>query len=126
MRIPIEITDQMRFQLECRGVTLDSVFVQVETDRATVLIYSVDLARRRLQPTSPVLKFSRKQFAIPRADRLHLATPSYYRGYDGKGVGIRDDMEARYQEDMQSFLTKYGNYGPRVCCIGVRAGDLRS
>ena len=45
------------------------------------------------------------RFPVPL--HLHLATPSYYREYEGDGVGIRDEMEARYQEGVRSFLTRY-------------------
>ena len=98
----------MRRALGCDGITLETVFVEAEASRATVFVYRVDPAQKLVRPTLPVLKFSESRYAIPRAERLHLATPSYYRKYDGDGVGIRDEQESRYQEDARSFLTKYG------------------
>ena len=43
--------------------------------------------------------------------------PSYYRGYEGNGVGIRDEMEARYRGDVRSFLIKYGTLEARSTAL---------
>ena len=107
MRVPIKITDDMQRQLGCVGVTLEAVFVESRESRATVFVFYVDPARSLLKNPSPVVKYSERRFAIPRAKCLKLATPSYYRSYEGDASGIRDEMEARYQEDIRSFLTKY-------------------
>ena len=87
MRIPIAITDDMRRTLGCEGITLETVFVEGEASRATVFVYRVDPAQKLVQSTVSVLKFSEKLYAIPRAARLHLATPSYYREYEGRWCG---------------------------------------
>ena len=108
MRIPIAITGCMRRVLGCEGTTLETVFVEGEASRATVFVFSVDPTRKLVQPTVSVLKFSEKQYAIPRVALLHLATPSYFREHQGDGVGIRDEQEARYHEDVRSFLTRHG------------------
>ena len=96
MRIPIAITDDMQSRLGCEGVRLESAFVEDQASRSTVFVFHVDPARSWTRTASPVIKFSEEQYAIPRAEHLHLATPRYYRKYEGDGVGIRDEMEATY------------------------------
>ena len=108
MRVPIEITDDMQRQLGCEGVTLESAFVESRASRATVFVFHVDPARSLVKTAFPVVKYSERRFAIPRAECLKLATPRYYRNYEGDARGIRDEMEARYREDVRSFLTRYG------------------
>ena len=108
MRKPVAITDDMQRRFECEGVRFKSAFVEDQVSRATVNVFHVDPARSWMKTASPVLKIAGKKHAIPRAERLHLATPTYYREYEGNGVGIRDEQEARYQEDIRSFLTKSG------------------
>ena len=49
------------------AVTLESTFVKTETPQTTVFVYCVGPARKLVQPTLPVLKFSEKRYAIPRA-----------------------------------------------------------
>ena len=104
-----KITNDMRRLLQCKGVTLEAVFVEAEAPRVTVLVFHVDPARSLVKTGSEVVKFSQRRFAIPNAECLKLATPQCYRKYEGSAGGIRDEMEARYREDIRSFLTKYGD-----------------
>ena len=39
---------------------------------------------------------------------MKLASPDHYRTYEGCGSGIPDEMEAKYQEGIRSFFTRYG------------------
>lgn len=107
MRIPIEITDDMQNLLGCDGVTLESAFVEPEASPATVFGFQVHPARRLLKTTFPVVKYSERRYAIPRARYLKLATPRHYRNYEGDARGVRDGMEAKFKEDVRSFLTRY-------------------
>ena len=111
--MPITIINDMRRLLDCRGVTLESVFVEAQEPRDTVLVYHVDPGRSSVKTVSPVVKFSEKRFAIPRAEHLKLSTPSYYREYEEDTEGIRDDLEAKYRGDVRSFLSKYGTLDAR-------------
>ena len=96
----------MKFQLEFKGITLESGFVDTQVSQATVIIFHVDLAQSFIRTKTPVVKYSRREYAIPRAKCLKLATPTYYRNYEGNATGVRDEMEGRYQEDVRSYLGK--------------------
>ena len=122
MRIPIAITDDMQSRLGCEGVRLESAFVEDQASRSTVFVFHVDPARSWTRTASPVIKFSEEQYAIPRAEHLHLATPRYYRKYEGDGVGIRDEMEATYQEDVRSFLSRYKTMD--AATVGLVSGHV--
>ena len=108
MRVPIEVTDDLQRQLGCEGIKLESVFVESEAPRHTVVIFRVD-PTRSWTTAGPVVKFSKRRFAIPRAEYLKLATPEWYRHYEGNAGGVHDEMEAMYREDVRSFLTRYGS-----------------
>lgn len=108
MRIPIKVTDDLQRHLGCDGITLESVFIEQKPSLTTILVYYVDLAQNLINASSPVVKFSKSEFAIPRAEFLKLATPDHYRTYEGCGSGIPDEMEAKYPEGIRSFFTRYG------------------
>ena len=118
------ITNDMRRLLECKGVTLEAVFVEAEAPRVTVLVFHVDPARSLVKTGSEVGKFSQRRFAIPNAECLKLATPQCYRKYEGSAGGISDEMEARYREDIRSFLTEYGTLDARNVALVAYLPEL--
>ena len=123
MRLPVAPTGDGRGVLTQNGVTLEAAFSGTDAPRATVLIYRMNPARFLFEPKpAVVVKFSEDRHAILRAACLKLATPRYYREFEGDGDGIRDEMEARYHEDMRSFLAKGGAVEPgRVPSVGGHA-----
>lgn len=108
MRNPIEITD--KHELESKGLTLESSFIESDPTKAPVLVYRVDLTGSRLKALSPVVKFSMREHAIPNPEAtcIQLATARYYREYEESegDKGIRDEQEARYERrtNMKTFL----------------------
>ena len=102
----------MRQLMECQGVELEAAFVEEQTSRATVLVYHVNPARTLSRNLRPVVKFSEKQFAIPRANYLKLASPRYYRRYEGGADGVGDEMEAQYRADVRPLLTGKSTLDP--------------
>ena len=79
MRIPIKVTDDLQRHLGCDGITLESVFIEQKPSRTTVLVCNVDLAQNLINASSPVVKFSKSEFATLKADFMKLATPEHYR-----------------------------------------------
>ena len=106
MRNTVPITAKQRRKLECPGLDLESAFVDDGSPETLVMVYRIDPLRPTRVTTKSIVKFSASEFAIPNAERLQLGTHRYYREYDGAGSGIRDDMEARFQEDMTDTLLK--------------------
>ena len=69
-----------------------------------------------------VVKFSKRQHAIPHSRDLQLATPRFYRNYPGEGLGIRDEKEASYVKrmDLKGFFDKYS---PELSRLGMAPGQ---
>lgn len=90
-----------KHKLESKGRTLESSFIESDPPKALVLVYRVDLTGSRLKALSPVVKFSKREHAIPNpeATRIQLATPRCYRKHEeSEGhKGIRDEKEAQYE-----------------------------
>ena len=112
MRTPFTITEDIRKELACRGLALETVFVDDGSPDTLVMVFQVE----PLPGTSPanlaVVKFSKSEFAIPVAEEIQLGTLRYYREYEGDGEGIRDEMEGRFQEDIsQTVLRRMGLSG---------------
>ena len=106
MRTPIPITDDLRESLEWEGVTLEAAFTETDEPRATVFVCRVDMPPTSLVATpTPVVKFSRREHAIPYAEYLKLATPQHYRENYENVDGIHDEREATYLKDMGEFVT---------------------
>ena len=109
MRNPIEITD--KHKLESR-LTLESSFIESDPTKTLVVVYRVDLTGSRLKTLSPVVKFSKREHAIPNPEAtcIQLATPRYYRKYEESegNKGIRDEEEAQYviRTALKTFLDK--------------------
>ena len=117
MRNSIEMTD--KYKLESKGLTLESSFIESDPTKALVLVYRVDLTGSHLKAPQPVVKFSKREHAIPnpKAKGIQLATPRYYREYEeseGK-KGIRDEEEAQYviRMDIKTFFDKRKTAVPR-------------
>ena len=110
MRSTIEFTD--KHQLESKGRTLEAAFIESNSTKALVLVYRVDLTGSQLKAPPPVVKFSKREHAIPNPEAIciQLATPEHYRKTeDNEGnTGIRDEKEAQYvkQMDLETFLDK--------------------
>ncbi len=108
MGVPIKIPDDLQLKWGCREITLESSTMNGRASRAHILVHRVNLASSLFLAKSQITKYSLKEFAIPRAKCLRLATPEYYRNYEGDACGIRDEMEGRYQEDIRTYLTRSG------------------
>ncbi len=106
MRVPIQVTGNLQHHLGCDRIQVESAFVESQLPQVAVIVFYVNLSRGWVSTVPEVVKFSRRQFAIPRAKNLKLATPEYYRTYEGNAVGVRDEMEASYREDVRSWLTQ--------------------
>ena len=114
-RLLLEVSGDDRGVLACAGITLESAFTEIGAPRAIILVYRLDPSRSVLEARpADVVKFSEGRHAIPFAESLKLATPQYYREFEGSGDGIRDEMEARYQEDLRSVFAKTGVLTPSV------------
>lgn len=61
-----------------------------------------------LAPAPQLIKFSREKHAPHHAAELQLATPQYYRTYEGQGADTRDELEAQYRENRPDALTDEG------------------
>ena len=94
MRIPIKVTDDLQRQLGCDGFALEPVFIEQDPSLTAVLVYYVDLAQNLINASSPVVKFSKGAFAIPRVEFLKLATPEYYCTYEGLVVASQTSWKA--------------------------------
>ncbi len=106
--MPIEITEEMQHMLGCRGISLESGFVETKEPRTTVFVYKTDVAPDLVPQTgSTIVKFSEKQHAIPRAKYLKLSTPKYYREIENDSASIGDELEATHEEDVRSFLGEH-------------------
>ena len=106
MRTPVTITDDMRKELECRGLELETVFVDDGSQDTLVMVFRVEPLPGTSPATPAVVKFSKSEFAIPVAEEIQLGTLRYYREYEGEGEGIRDEMEGRFQEDISPTLLR--------------------
>ncbi|MCY4617790.1 MAG: hypothetical protein OXD50_04440 [Chloroflexi bacterium] len=115
MRQPIEFSGDDSGTLGCEGLSLESAFVEGDAQRATVLVHRVDLSRSQASRQPPALvKFSEDRYAIPRSETLKLATPQYYRDFEGESGGIRDEREAQYREDILSAFAKTNTLSPSI------------
>ena len=114
MRITFTIAAKECHELECPGLALESAFVDDASPATLVMVFRVDPLRQTRGTPQSIFKFSPSEFAIPYAEHLQLGTHRYYREYDGPDSGIRDDMEARFEEDMTDTLLKgMGLFGQR-------------
>ena len=112
MRTTFTITDDIRKELECRGLALETVFVDDGSPDTLVMVFRVEPLPGASPANPAVVKFSESKFAIPIAEEIQLGTLRYYRKYEGEGEGIRDEMEGRFQEDIsQTLLRRMGLSG---------------
>ena len=109
MKIQISITDEMRQLLGCEGNTLESIFVETEPSRSTIIVFRVDPARNSSNNPPSVVKFSEHMYAIPVSEHLKMSTASYFREYEKDASDRRDEEEARCKADILPLLSKYGS-----------------
>ena len=127
----LRIADEARNLIECEAISLESGFVTLDdidqspdqlarlrddpdswlasrNATALVLVGQVDLADG-LSPPGPqrIVKFSEHRHAMPRAEKLKLGTPNYYRQHEEAPDGIGDEMEAGQSEDMIEFIARH-------------------
>ena len=95
LRNTIEFTD--KHELDSKGLALETAFIESGPTKALVLVYRVDLTGSQSKALSPVVKFSKREHALPNPEAtcIQLATPRYYREHEKKE--IRDDKEAQYE-----------------------------
>jgi len=95
-------------------LALESGFVNVGDPETLVMVYRVEPSPRIRETAMSVVKLSESKFAIPNTEEIQLGTQRYYREYEGEGKDIRDDMEARFQEDLSHTLWRsMGLFGQR-------------
>lgn len=110
----IQITEEIKSQLGCDCITLESGFLMAGTQTMCVLVARVDLRRVLLANPLPkkVVKFSERRFAIPQCDKLKLSTARCYREHEDSESGIRDELEARQERDIRTVLVEAGSAAP--------------
>ena len=108
LRAEITITSELREQLGCTQIRLESGFLEAKPFPSQVFVRRVDLdPARPTEPSQGIVKFSPRRFSLVTYRSLQLGTPEYYRGYEGEGSGIQDRDEAVYEESLHSFFGKY-------------------
>ena len=107
MRTTFTITDDIRKELECRGLALETVFMDDGSPDTLVMVFQVQPLPGASPANPAVVKFSKSEFAIPVAEEIQLGTLRYYREYEGEGEGIRDEMEGRFQEDITQTVSRH-------------------
>lgn len=113
MRLQIDLSGDDLKVVACAGVTLESAFIETDAPRAAVFVQRVDVSRSTPATKPPALvKFSDRRYAIPRAESMRLATPRYYREFEGDAEGVRDELEGRYREDVRSAFARLGTVSP--------------
>ena len=108
------LNERTRELVECEGLRLETVFIDDRVPETLVMVRRVAPLLGGQPANMDVIKFSERRFAIPEADTIQFGTHGYYREYEGKGVGIRDEMEGHYEEDMtEAVLRQMGlpSYG---------------
>ena len=68
-------------------------------------------SRFKVDDTLGLLKFSPEEHAIPRAERIKLASPRYFQEVEDQVGGVRDSMEASFTESLsgdQFFVRHHG------------------
>ena len=113
MRIQISITDEIRQLLGNEGTELESIFIETEPSRSTIIVFRVDPTRISSNTAPSVVKFSEYVHAIPVSENLKMSTASYYREYENDTSDRRDEQEAGYKADIVPFLSKLGSRKPR-------------
>ena len=106
MRKTLPITTSVRKQLECRGLALETAFVDDVSPETMVMVFRVEPLPGTRPTNTDIVKFSESRYAISNAARIQLGTHRYYRKYEGEGEGIRDEMEGRFQKDMSNALLR--------------------
>ena len=108
LRQQLRLTDELRGAFEHEGVVFESAF-SVDAERpVAVFVCQVNLpGTRPLAESRRVVKFSKKQHAVPRAECLKLATPQRYRHNFEDAEGIHDELEAKHHEDLRRYLTRF-------------------
>ena len=102
------MTDELLGVFEYEGVVLESAFSVDAEPPVVVFVCQVNLlGTRPLAESGRVVKFSKKQDALPRAECLKLATPQHYRHNFEDAEGIHDELEAKHHEDLRRYLTPF-------------------
>ena len=123
MKIPISFPTESSALLESPGITVESAFVKDGNRRFMVMVHRVALnGDSPGKSLPPVIKFSKRRYALPSSPSIQLATPEYYRKYPGEDIGVRDEKEASYvrKMDLKDFLDRYN---PRRTEFGLRTGS---
>ena len=109
MKTPVEFGAEALVALESPGVTVESAFVNEGAKRFLVIVHQVALNSDSSPETPAVVKFSERQYGLPRSHSIQLATPEFYRSYPGEDLGIRDEEDAAYMKkmDLERFLETY-------------------
>lgn len=106
MRKTLTIPANQTNGLECPGLTLETAFMDDGSPETLVMVFRVEPLPGTRPRNMNVVKFSKRQHAIPDVDGIQLGTLGFYRQYEGEGEGIRDEMEGRFQEDISATLSK--------------------
>ena len=110
-----KLTDEFTDRFGSRWSKSESAFVMDCGPALTlVLVWHVNLCPDFMAPAEPLrlVKFSKTEYAIRRAEKLRLATADFYRRYEGAGSGIRDEMEARQVLDIQTAIRECESADP--------------
>ncbi len=105
------ITEDVRNLIEGEGRSLESVEGVIDKRSFLVITYRVDYGSLPSFKTPPsVIKFSRKEHAIPSSRHIKLGSSRYYREYVGDTDGIADPEEGRLVQrgHLSEFCAKNG------------------
>ena len=119
MKTPVTFPVETKTKLESPGITVESAFVSDGEKRSMVIVQRVKLGGGSfLAKPLAVVKFSKRQYALPHSRDTQLATPRFYRDYPGEDLGIRDEKEASYirRMDLKGFLDRYS---PKLSGLGM-------
>ena len=121
MRTTLSITADQCEELECRGLTLETAFVDDGSPETQVIVFRVEPLRGTRPTNVAVVKFSASKHAIPNATHLQLGTHGHYRECDGAGEGIRDEMDGRFREDISDTILRAIGLGGRGSSFSAQA-----
>jgi len=101
-----------------------NVFDLVRQELSVIHIRRAGCRSSALRPAGNLLKFTKRKYAPFLAEKLKLATPEYYRKYEGSGRGVADPKDGCLTKDATPWMTEALEL-PGIDAPGV-ALDLRA
>ena len=95
-----------------------NVFDLVRQELSVIHIRRAGCRSSALRPAGNLLKFTKRKYAPFLAEKLKLATPEYYRKYEGPGRGVADPKDGCLTKDATPWMTKALEV-PGIDALGV-------